>query len=409
MPLAYDIRPKTINEIYGQDHLVGTNGVIRKMINNHNIPSMIFYGSPGIGKTTLALAICNELSLPFETFNASNDNKQKLKDVIVKAENTDKFVLIVDEIHRMKKDIQDYLLGYVESGKVTLIGLTTINPYHSVNPAIRSRSLIYKLNDLKDSELSRILTSALTRINEKITITDEAKEYIVKMSNGDVRFVLNVLEAILFAKTSDVIDLHVAKQVIQKPSISIDKNTDSYYDTLSGLQKSIRGSDVDAALHYLAKLLASDDLLSLTRRLQVIAYEDVGLANPNIGPRVVAACQAALDLGLPEARIPLAAVVCDMALSPKSNSAIIGIDKAMADIESGKSGRLPLHLKNEYSFDPSQTPYKYPHDYPGHWVNQQYLPNELVGSEYYHPCDTSQYEKQLADRYYSIKKAKAKK
>lgn len=409
MPLAYEIRPKTIDEIYGQEHLVGENGIIRKMIANGKIPSMIFYGNPGIGKTTLALAICNELSLPFATFNASNDNKAKLKELIDGAKDEKTFVLIIDEIHRMKKDIQDYLLGFVEEGRVTMIGLTTINPYHSVNPAIRSRTLIYKLNDISLEVLQKIILKALEKIDSEIKISDDALTYIAQMANGDVRYVLNVLEATTFASNSKQIDLHLAKQIIQRAAISIDKNEDSYFDTLSGLQKSIRGSDVDASLHYLAKLLLSDDLLSLTRRLQVIAYEDIGLANPNIGPRVVAACQAALDLGMPEARIPLANIVCDMALSPKSNSTLIAIDSAIKDIEDGKSGRLPLHLKNIYSFDPSQTSYKYPHDYPGHWVNQQYLPDELIDVKYYTPQDTSQYEKALAERYYLIQKAKKQK
>ena len=405
-PLAYALRPTKIDDIYGQLHLVGPNGVIRKMIANNQLQSMIFYGNPGIGKTTLALCICNELNIPYEQFNASNDNKARLKEIIDKALEYDRFVLIVDEIHRMKRDIQDYLLGFVEKGDVILIGLTTINPYHSVNPAVRSRTIIYKLNDLSNEDLGRLLVDSLKKIDSDLQITDEAKEYIIQMANGEVRYILNILEALTNTSNNKLIDLHLAKQIIQKPSINIDKNTDNYFDTLSGLQKSIRGSDVDASIHYLAKLLVMDDLPSLVRRLQVIAYEDIGLANPSIGPRVRAACEAALDLGMPEARIPLASVVCDMALSPKSNSTILAIDAALADIEAGKSGNLPLHLKNQYSFDPSQGKYKYPHDFPGHWVDQQYLPDAIKDASYYHPQDTSQYEKMLGERYYAIKKAK---
>ena len=250
-PLAYALRPTKIDDIYGQLHLVGPNGVIRKMIENNQLQSMIFYGNPGIGKTTLALCICNELKIPYEQFNASNDNKARLKEIIDKALEYDRFVLIVDEIHRMKRDIQDYLLGFVEKGDVILIGLTTINPYHSVNPAVRSRTIIYKLNDLNNEDLSKLLVDSLKKIDSSLEITDEAKEYIIQMANGEVRYILNILEALTNTSNNKLIDLHLAKQIIQKPSINIDKNTDNYFDTLSGLQKSIRGSDVDASIHYL--------------------------------------------------------------------------------------------------------------------------------------------------------------
>lgn len=407
-PLAYRLRPTKLDDIFGQEHLVGKNGTIRKMINRKKIPSIILYGNPGIGKTTLALTICNELNINYNTFNASTDNKATLKTIIETSEIYDNFILIVDEIHRMKKDIQDYLLGYVEKGTITLIGLTTINPYHSVNPAIRSRCLIFKLNDLNEIDLSKALEKSLYELDPKLSITDEAKEYIIKRSNGEVRFLINTIEAISFILKDNNITIDIAKEIIQKPSINIDKNEDNYFDTLSGLQKSIRGSDVNASLHYLAKLLASDDLLSLVRRLSVIVYEDIGLANPGLGPKVKAACDVALELGLPEARIPLSVIVCEMALSPKSNSALIAIDKAIKDIEDGKSGNLPLHLKNQYSFDPNQKPYLYPHDYPGDWVNQQYLPDNLKDALYYFPKENSNYEKALKERYDAINKAKNK-
>ncbi|HHU55629.1 MAG TPA: replication-associated recombination protein A [Acholeplasmataceae bacterium] len=403
-PLAYRLRPKHLDDILGQKHLIGPKGFIRRMLDNNKIQSLILYGKPGIGKTTLAEVICNTLNIPHGNFNASTDNKAMLKEHITLAQTHERFILIVDEIHRMKKDIQDYLLGYVETGEIFLIGLTTINPYHSVNPAIRSRCLIFRLNDLSDEDLEMAINKTLNVLNLKIT--EEAKNYIIRMANGEVRFVINTLEGISFIIESDTITIDDVITVIQKPAIGIDKNEDFYYDALSGLQKSIRGSDVNASLHYLGLLLASEDLLPLIRRLSVIAYEDIGLANPAIGPKVKAACDIALELGMPEARIPLSVIVCDMALSPKSNSALLAIDAAIKDIEEGKSGPLPLHLKNTYSFDPNQTKYLYPHDYPGGWVNQQYLPDILKDASYYEPKTTSKYESALKERYDAINKAK---
>jgi len=406
-PLAYKLRPKTIDDIVGQKHLVGENGIIRKMLQKKRIPSLIFYGEPGIGKTTLAMVICQELGLPYFTFNASTDNKQLLKEYIEQGQNY-QIILIIDEIHRMKKDIQDYLLPFVESGKVTIIGLTTINPYHSVNPAVRSRCMIYRLNNLEKEDLMQVITKTINYYNPKIRISADAKEYLINMANGEVRILINMLETIFLVLDGEEITLELAKSVIQKPSISIDKSEDNFYDTLSGLHKSIRGSDVDASLHYLAKLLTAEDLLPLVRRLYCICYEDIGLANPSMGPKVKAACEAALELGMPEARLLLASIVIDMALSPKSNSAYLAIDSALKDIEEGKSGSLPLHLKNTYSFDPNQTPYKYPHDYPGAWVDQQYLPDIIKNARYYFPKESSQYEIALKARFEAINKAKKK-
>ena len=409
-PLAYSMRPKTIDEIFGQTHLVGPNGVIRKMLRNKRIPSLILYGDPGIGKTTLAFAICNEMNLPYFTFNASTDNKAALKDIINSAENNSSTIVIIDEIHRMKKDIQDFLLPYVERGNITILGLTTINPYHSVNPAIRSRCMIYKLNPLSNDDLLQVIDKTINIYNQSLEIENDAKEYLVNMANGEVRIIINMLEAIFFVlNDANLITLEIAKEVIQKPSVSIDKGEDNFYDTLSGLHKSIRGSDVDASLHYLAKLLTAEDLLPLVRRLYAICYEDIGLANPAMGPKVRAACLAALELGMPEARLPFAAIVVEMALSPKSNSAYLALEAAIADIEAGKSGNLPLHLKNQYSFDPNQQPYKYPHDYPGYWVDQQYLPDLIKYAKYYNPKDSSKYEIALKERYYAIQKPKSKK
>lgn len=400
-PLAYLMRPTTFSDIVGQDHLVGENGIITKMINNKSLFSFILYGNPGCGKTTIAEATCKLSGYNWYKFNASIDNKEKLKQIINEARFNTNSIVIIDEIHRMKKDIQDFLLPHVEDGNILMIGLTTVNPYHSVNPAIRSRCHIYRLNDLTNKDLRKVLDRAYELIGENKIIDETVYDYLISIANLEIRTLINAFETLI--KTSeDHITLNDAKNTIMKANISFDADGDSYYDTLSGLHKSIRGSDVDAALHYLAKLIIADDLQSLCRRLLCIAYEDIGLANPGIGPRVKAACDAARELGSPEAKLPLSVIVIEMALSPKSNSAYLAVAKAMEDIENGKSGTLPKHLKNTYSFDPSQQAYKYPHDYPNSWVDQQYLPDTLVGTKYYMPKPTSKSETSLFNRYMQI-------
>jgi putative ATPase len=394
----------------GQNHLVGKNGVIRKMLANKQLPSLILYGNPGTGKTTIAIVISHDLNIPFHTFNASTDNKAKLKEIIDASEKNERTILVIDVIHRMKKDIQDYLLPCVENGSITMIGITTINPYHSVNPAVRSRCLVLKLNALTNGDLEQILIKALKSLDPELTIAPEAKDYLVGMANGDARSLINMIEGIFFSLgDAKAISYELAKEIILKPALNIDKNEGSFYDTLSGLHKSIRGSDVDASLHYLAKLLSAEDFLPLVRRLYCICYEDISLANPGMGPKVRAACEAALDLGMPEARLPLASIVTEMALSPKSNSTLLAIDAALKDIEEGRSGTLPLHLKNQYSFDPRQTPYKYPHDYPGAWVKQQYLPDAIKDVRYFTPKTTSKNEEMLKERWDALEKAKSQK
>lgn len=407
-PLAYALRPKKLDEIVGQTHLIGPNGAIRKMISKNNITSIILFGDPGIGKTTLAKVIVNELNLTFGTFNASSDNKEVLKRLIEKENNQ---ILIIDEIHRMKKDIQDYLLPFVECGKIIMIGLTTINPYRACNPAIRSRASVYKLYPLNEKDLIKLIERAINKINyekEGFDLDKEAKDYLSKIANGDARTLVNMVECLFLSYGYTAVNLEMAKNIILKPSMDFDKNGDGYYNTLSGLHKSIRGSDVNASLHYLAKLLYVEDFLPLVRRLYCIAYEDISLANPSIGPKVRAACECALELGMPEARLPLASIVIEMALSPKSNSSLIAIDKAIEDIEKGNTGSLPKHLKNVYDFDENNPGYKYPHNYPGAWVNQQYLPDKIKDRVYYEPKTTSKYEEALKDRYDAINKAKKK-
>lgn len=408
MPLAYDLRPESIDDIIGQEHLVGKNGVIRKLLNNKHLPSLILYGNPGIGKTTLAKCIVKEMNIPYETFNASTDNKALLKSFIDKDE--DKICLIIDEIHRMKKDIQDYLLPFVENGKVLMIGITTVNPYHSVNTAIRSRCNVLKFKPLTNDDLLVLYKRISCKIKTKFTLSDSAINYIVSCANGEARTFINMFEVVLFAYENEERELTLddVKDIIQKPNVDHDKNGDSYYETLSGLHKSIRGSDVNASLHYLAKLIYADDFLPLIRRLLCITYEDISLANPSMGPKVKAACEAALELGMPEAVLPLSSVVVEMALSPKSNSTYLAFEKAMQDIENGDSGNLPPHLKNTYSFDGNKDTYKYPHDYPGGWVYQQYLPDKIKDRIYYVPKTTSKYEEALKERYDAINQARLK-
>ena len=410
-PLAFALRPKTIDDIVGQTHLVGPNGAIRKMINNGHITSMILFGNPGIGKTTLANVIVKMLNKKSDTYNASSDNKEKLKKIIEKDKND---IIIVDEIHRMKKDIQDYLLPFVERGDVIMIGITTINPYRAVNPAIRSRASVYKLMPLSSDDLTKLVVKAVNyyksfEYNRDFSVTDDAISYIVSCANGEGRATINMVEAIYFASSNKEVTLDEVKEIILKPSLDYDKNGDGYYDTLSGLHKSIRGSDVNASLHYLAKLLYTEDLLPLCRRLYCICYEDISLANPSMGPKVYAACQAALDLGMPEARLPLATIVIDMALSSKSNSALLAIDKALDDIEKGKSGNLPKHLRNVYAYDDDNPGYKYPHNYEGAWVNQQYLPDAIKDAIYYDAKNSSKYEEVLKERYEELLKRQGKK
>ncbi len=400
-PLAYLMRPVHFDDIFGQEHLIGPDGVIRKMINNKSLFSFILYGEPGCGKTTIAEATCRMSGYSWHRFNASTDNKEVLKQIINEARFQENMLVIIDEIHRMKKDIQDFLLPYVENGEITMIGLTTVNPYHSVNPAIRSRCHIYRLNPLTKEDLREVLNKAYRLIGDNKQIDEDVYDYLITNACGEIRTLINNFETLIKTST-DHITLDDALKTIQKANVSIDGSGDSYYDTLSGLHKSIRGSDVDAALHYLAKLIIADDLQSLCRRLLAIAYEDIALANPGIGPRVKAACDSAIQLGNPEARLPLSVIVIEMALSPKSNSAYLAIAKAMEDIEKGKGGHLPKHLKNTYSFDPSQTAYLYPHDYPNAWVDQQYLPDTLVGTKYYIPKPTSKFETGLYNRYLQI-------
>ncbi len=400
-PLALKLAPKSLKEVYGQSHLIGKDRVLTNMVKNKKIFSMILYGRPGIGKTSIANAIVNELGLRYRFLNATINNKKDLDIVIEEAKMYDGIILIMDEIHRLNKDKQDILLPQLESGLITLIGLTTSNPYHSINPAIRSRCQLFELKDLESTDIVKALNMATkSEYLEGIKIDKEAINYIASLSGNDLRFAYNLLEVAYSTSSNKTVDIYHIKRINSKPVFIHDKNEDGYYDVLSAFQKSIRGSDVDASLHYLARLIAAGDLDSIYRRMSVIAYEDIGLANPSIGPKVMAAIQASELVGLPEARIPLGTIVTEMALSPKSNTAHIALDKALADVETGRAGAVPDHIKT------TSKDYKYPHDYPNAYVPQQYLPDNLKNKKYYIPKDKG-YEqniKYVYDKLESIKK-----
>ena len=378
--LPIKLRPKKLDDIIGQKHLIGKNKVITNLVKNKKLFSMILYGTPGIGKTSIAISIVEELQVRYRMLNAVINNKKDFDIVVEEAKLYNGIVLIMDEIHRLNKDKQDLLLPYLESGLITLIGMTTANPYHAINPAIRSRCQIFELKSLDNEDIKQAINKVITsNILENISIDNDAINYIINNSNNDLRYVYNLIEVAYYASNNGHLTLNLVKSISAKGNIYIDKNGDGYYDTISAFQKSIRGSDVNASLYYLAVLIEAGDIDIICRRLSVIVYEDIGLANPNLGPHVDAAINNALRLGLPEARIPLAEVVIELSLSPKSNSAEIAIDKALNDVRTKKIGKVPKHIVN-HSPD-----YKYPHDYKHDYVKQQYLPDEIKGAIYYTP------------------------
>ncbi len=377
--LADKLRPKKIDDIIGQDHLIGKGKILSNLVKNKKLFSMIFYGKPGIGKTSIANALVNELNIHYKFLNATVNNKSDFDSAIAEAKMYGDMVLIIDEIHRMNKDKQDLLLPYIENGTIILIGLTTSNPYHKINPAIRSRCQIFELHELTKDDIVRGLKKALEDFKD-ITIDDESLDYIATLSSGDMRFALNLLEVAYYSSDNNI-NIEEIKKINSKPVFFHDKDGDGHYDVLSALQKSIRGSDVDASLHYLARLIEAEDLDSIYRRLSVIAYEDIGMANPGIGPRVMAAIHASELVGLPEARIPLGQIVVEMALSPKSNSSHLALDAAINDIRRGNTGNVPDNIKT------TSPDYLYPHNYPNDWVKQNYMPKNLIGKKYYIPKD----------------------
>ncbi|QHS22862.1 replication-associated recombination protein A [Virgibacillus sp. MSP4-1] len=415
-PLAYRMRPKSIDDIIGQEHLVGQGKMIRRMVEAGKLSSMILFGPPGTGKTSMAMAIAKSMDYPFKQLNAVVDKKKDMEIVVEEAKFSGKMILILDEVHRLDKGKQDFLLPHLESNLITLIGCTTSNPYHSINPAIRSRCHLFELErlgieDIKNGIVHALEDKELGMGGYKTSLTDEALEHFAFASNGDLRAALNGLELAVTSTQQNgegviTIDLATAEECMQKKSFSHDKDGDGHYDVLSAFQKSIRGSDVNAALHYLGRLIEAGDLDSIGRRLVVCAYEDIGIASPQAGQRALAAVQAAERLGFPEARIPLAVSVVELCLSPKSNSAYKALDEALQDIRNGNSGDIPKHLKDaHYSGAKSLgrgVEYKYPHNYDQGWVAQQYLPNSIKNREYYQPKNTSKFEASLKQVYEKI-------
>ncbi|MGX0801311.1 putative ATPase [Staphylococcus hominis] len=407
-PLASRMRPTNINEIISQQHLVGPRGIIRRMIETKKLSSMIFYGPPGIGKTSIAKAIAGSTEYKFRQLNAVTNTKKDMQMVVEEAKMSGQVILLLDEIHRLDKAKQDFLLPHLENGKIILIGATTSNPYHAINPAIRSRVQIFELYPLNEKDVYQALTRALNDDQNGLKsyqpkIDEDALKYFSTQSQGDVRSALNALElAVLSGKVSNNqrhVTLEDAKDCLQKGAFISDKDGDMHYDVMSAFQKSIRGSDVNAALHYLARLIEAGDLPTIVRRLLVISYEDIGLASPSAGQRTLAAIQSAERLGLPEARIPLSQAVIELSLSPKSNSAIKAIDSALSDIRKGKVGQIPNHLRDGHYQGAKDLGrsigYKYPHDYENGYIKQQYLPDALKNKIYYEPKTTSKSEQQF--------------
>lgn len=417
-PLAVKMRPNHIDEMIGQEHIVGEGKIIRRMVDSNQIASMILYGPPGTGKTSLAYAIAKSLALPVRKLNAVINKKKEMEIVVEEAKMTGQVILILDEVHRLDKAKQDFLLPHLENNLITMIGCTTSNPYHAINPAIRSRCHLFELFPLTNKQIKAAIINALSDKergfgNLDITLEDKALEHFATCTNGDLRAVLNGVELAVSSTPKNehgeiTITLDDAEQCMQKKSFSHDKDGDAHYDVLSAFQKSIRGSDVNAALHYLGRLIEAGDLDSIGRRLVVIAYEDIGLANPQAGPRALAAVEAAERLGFPEARIPLSVSVVELALSPKSNSAYKALDHALSDIRKQHTGDVPIHLKDSHYKGAAElgrgVSYKYPHDYAGGWIEQQYLPDEIIDKRYYKPNQNGKFERALKQVYENILK-----
>jgi len=399
-PLALKLAPKSLDDVIGQKHLLGEDKILSNLVKNKKLFSMILYGSPGIGKTSIANALINDLGQRSRFLNAVINSKKDLEIVFEEAKMYDGIILVMDEIHRLNKDKQDILLPQLESGLITLIGMTTSNPYHAINPAIRSRCQLFELKPLETDDIIEGLNKAIKHPDlEGIVIDDKSIELIAKLSGNDLRYAYNLLEIAYYSTDDKTVTEEKIRRINNKPAFFADKNGEGHYEVLSGLQKSIRGSDVDAALHYLGRLVMEGDLDSIYRRLSVIAYEDIGLANPAIGPRLDAAINACERVGLPEGRIPLGTIVTEMALSPKSNTAHVAFDMALEDIEKGNVGMIPNHIR------PDSPDYKYPHDYPGVYVVQQYLPDKLKNKKYYKPKDIG-YEKQIKEVYDKLERIK---
>ena len=421
-PLASRLRPATLDEMVGQQHIIGKDKLLYRAIKADKLSSIILYGPPGTGKTTLAKVIANTTSAEFLQINATSAGKKDMEDVIAQAKNNQgmygkKTILFIDEIHRFNKGQQDYLLPFVEDGTVILIGATTENPYFEVNGALLSRSIIFELKNLSTEDIKTLILRA---VNDKekgmgaydAVIEEEALDFLADVANGDARAALTAIElGILTTERSDDgkihITLEVASECIQKRVVRYDKTGDNHYDTVSAFIKSMRGSDPDAAVYYLARMLyAGEDVKFIARRIMILASEDIGNADPQALQVAVAAAQAVERLGMPEARIVLAQAVTYMASAPKSNSAINAIDKAMRVVQETKTPPVPVHLQDAHYKSAGKLGhgkgYKYAHDYKNHYVKQQYLPDGLTGEVFYEPSENG-YEQQIRAYYKKIK------
>ena len=416
-PLADLLRPQTLDEVYGQEHILGKGAVLRRLIDSGNIPNMVFYGPSGTGKTTVANIIAKQTNRTLYKLNATTASTADIKEIVAQLDTfmvPNGVLLYLDEIQSFNKKQQQSLLEHIENGKITLIASTTENPYFYVFNAILSRSTVFEFKQISASAALQAVRRAVSFMEQRTALTavpeDGALEYIASSCGGDLRKAMNAVEVLFSAGIPQdgklPLTLADAKEVTQKSALRADRDGDNYYDLLSALHKSIRGSDPDAACHYLARLLEAGQMPSACRRLMCVAAEDVGLAYPQILPIGNACGDMALKLGMPEARLPLADAAVLMATSPKSNSAYLAIDAALDDVRKGKSGDFPRHLQNvhadTYTMEREQG-YLYPHNYPNHWVKQQYLPDELVGAHYYEygPNKLEQAAKQYWD---SIKK-----
>ena len=422
-PLAERMRPRTIDEIIGQDKAIGPKSTLYKMIQNGHTPSMILYGPPGTGKTSIAFAIANSSKLEFHPVHAATTGKKDLEDVIQNARLTRNVLLFVDEIHLLNKTQQDALLKALEDGTIILIGATTENPYHSVRGAILSRvGQIVQLNNLQPQAIKQLLKRAITDESRglgkyEMQLTEEQLD-LISRTTGDARSALTLLESIMWGSDRDetgrfVVETETVKEIIESRGFIHDKKGDVYYDLLSAFQKSIRGSDVDAALYYLARLLEGGDLVAISRRLLVIGYEDIGLANPELAARVLPAIQTVERLGLPEGRIPLATITVELCLSAKSNTAYKALDSAIHYVQHERAHEIPAHLKDSH-YDGAKklghgVTYQYPHDAASGWVAQQYLPDDMEkqGTVFYKGKQAGE-EKRLVMTYEKLRQLKQK-
>lgn len=408
--LATRMRPQKIEDVIGQEHLTAPDKILGRMVAAKQMSSIILYGPPGTGKTSMASALSGSLNIPFEYFNASTDDKKKLQTIAKEAEKQP-VILLLDEIHRLDKPKQDFLLPYTENGQIILVGATTENPYISINPAIRSRATLLEIKSVTAEAIADLLEQSLTKDSVlkdyNVNVSRDTLLFIANNTDGDVRKALNSFELAILSTPADqdtvTITTQVMEEILQKKVLAGDKDGSEHYNLLSAFQKSIRGSDVNASLHYLARLILSGDLIGICRRLSIIAFEDIGLANPTAVTLTKNAIDVARDTGFPEARIPLAMAVVELALSPKSNNAYMALDRAIADINDPEiDTTIPLHLRDAHYKGADKMGvigYNYPHDFNTHYTPQQYLPTSLTNAFYLDTENlTTTHEHELVDR-----------